>query len=154
VRRAREAGQGRAPHGGAGSQGGREGSYLRARGPGRGHAAALGRRTGTRARGEGRGRVQGRQGATRRGEGGTRRGGKGRKKERERGGELTSGIQIRRSPSPNPRAPRGEERERWRRGSCCAGELNERKEEKGGDVHGERWGTRGAWARPGRARLG
>jgi hypothetical protein len=136
-------------------RGDRDGATRRAGESGRRRAAAPcgwgGPCAKTRAREEGRGRAQGR-------EEGARRGGKGRKREierereRERGGELTSGIRNRRSPSPNPRAPRGEEKERWRRGSCCAGELNERKEEKGGGVWGEA-GRQGS-AGQGRAKLG
>jgi hypothetical protein len=63
---------------------------------------------------------RGRARNARRGEG---RGGVGE----EREGEGTHlGVQIWRSPSPKPRAPRGRERE------LCAGELNEGKEIRGG----------------------
>jgi hypothetical protein len=92
---------------------------------------------------------RGRQDA--RGEGG--RGAQGRRKGRERGkrereGELTSGIRnLAITITESPRARGG--RERWMRGSCCAGKSNERKEERGGRT----WGEGGA---PGacRARLG
>jgi hypothetical protein len=47
------------------------------------------------------------------------------------GGELTTGIQFWRSTSPKPRAPRGRERDGGER-ELCAGELNERKETRGG----------------------
>jgi hypothetical protein len=47
------------------------------------------------------------------------------------GGELTTWIQIRRSTSPKPRAPRGRERDGGER-ELCTGELNERKETRGG----------------------
>jgi hypothetical protein len=39
--------------------------------------------------------------------------------ERDRGGELTTGIQIRRSASPKPRAPQRREREVGEGGSCA-----------------------------------
>jgi hypothetical protein len=86
--------------------------------------------------------------------------GRGRGRERGRGEwrgeELTSG-----SKSGDHRLQNlghhGEERERdrWRRGGCCAGKLNERKEEKGEGARA--WGRgRGARARAraGRARSG
>jgi hypothetical protein len=76
------------------------------------------------------------------------------RKRRERGRGAHLGVQIGRSPSPKPRAPWGE-RERWRRGGCCAGKSNERKGEKGGGAHGGRdraTGARGPeWAGLGRA---
>jgi hypothetical protein len=60
---------------------------------------------------------------------GERRGGRAQGREGEgegervgRGGELTSGIQLRRSPSPKPRATREIERDGRERG-CCAGEV-------------------------------
>jgi hypothetical protein len=107
-----------------------------------------GRRRGTRrgsrgARGGGRrGRLSGaRAEATRgharrarTGEGG--RGGGGEEGE-GRGAHL--GVQIRQSPSPNPRAQRG--RERWRRGGFYVGKSNERKGEKGERHAGEGQGT-------------
>jgi hypothetical protein len=48
---------------------------------------------------------------------------------REREGELTSGIQFRRQPSPRPRAQRGRERD-GRERELCTGELNEGKRDK------------------------
>jgi hypothetical protein len=61
----------------------------------------------------------------------------GKREGKGRGGEAHLGVQIRRSLSPKPRAPRGE-RERWRRGGCCAGELNEGKRPgEGGGRMGE-----------------
>jgi hypothetical protein len=64
--------------------------------------------------------------------------------ERERRG-LTTGIQIRRLASPKPRAPRRRERG-GRERELCAGELNERKETKGG---GAAWGGAGRQGRAG-----
>jgi hypothetical protein len=79
-----------------------------------------------------------------------------REREREREGELTSG-----SKSGDHRLQNlghHGERERWRRGGCYAGKLNERKGEKGG---GRAWGRgraseargpeRAGWAGLGRA---
>jgi hypothetical protein len=76
----------------------------------------LGRRAG------GRGTRVGEKGRAR---AGNRRGGWGRERRREgRGGELTSGIQLRRSPSLKPRAPRERQREMGEREKgCCAGEI-------------------------------
>jgi hypothetical protein len=98
--------------------------------------------------------VRGRRGArdgsrgrvTGAGEGGAqgRRKGKGRGRERERGAHL--GFQIRRSPSPKPRAPRGG---RGGRGGCCAGELNEGKRPGEGGRMGEGQDARGARAKAG-----
>jgi hypothetical protein len=133
---------------------GRIGTRSRAGGKG---TAARARGTSTEARGHG---ATGRRAARARGRQSARAGrrrekrahregeGKGERKE-EGGGKSSPRVQIRRSPSPKPRVPRGRERERWRRGGCCAGKLNERKGEKGG---GRTWGgvgARGAWARAG-----
>jgi hypothetical protein len=87
--------------------------------------------------------------------------GRGRGEGEGRGGELTSWSKFGDHCLQNL-GHHGEERERWRRGGCCAGKLNERKEEKGeGGAHGEGQGARGArarvgpsWARPSRARPG
>jgi hypothetical protein len=59
-----------------------------------------------------------------------------------RGGELTSGIQLQRSPSPKPRAPRGERDGREREREVAAREKsNERKGTRGAHA----WGAGGAW---------
>jgi hypothetical protein len=65
---------------------------------------------------------------------------KGRERERERerrreGRGVHLGIQLRRSPSPKPRAPREVEREMRERG-CCAGIPNEREREEEGRMGG------------------
>jgi hypothetical protein len=82
---------------------------------------------------------------------GTHREGKGRKREEE-------GSSPRGSKSGDHRLQilgrHGEKRERWRRGSCCAEELNERKEEKGGGAHGEGMAPGARGPRPGGAGLG
>jgi hypothetical protein len=57
-----------------------------------------------------------------------------RERERERGGELTSGSKSGDHCLQNLGHHR--ERERWRRGGCCAGKSNERKGEKGGGAQG------------------
>jgi hypothetical protein len=77
-------------------------------------------------------------------EGGTRREGKGRKRKREGEGSSSRG-----SKSGDHRFQilwhHGEKRERWRRGSFCAGELNDRKKKKGGGLaHGVRGRALGA----------
>jgi hypothetical protein len=74
--------------------------------------------------------------------GGRRRGWGGGEREGE-GAHL--GVQIRRSPSPKPRAPWGRERE------LCAGELNEEKETRGGGAAG---GGAGRQGRAGQGRAG
>jgi hypothetical protein len=91
---------------------------------------AEGPRWGGAAPGNAEGAVQGGRAGKKEGEGEGKR-------ERERGGKLTSG-----SKSGDHHLQKlghhEEERERWRRGGCCAGKLNERKEKKGeGGAHGE-----------------
>jgi hypothetical protein len=110
---------------------------------GRGHAAARAGEGGVappREQGKKRGRAQG-----------ERRGGRGRERGEGRGAHL--GIQLRRSPSPKPRAPREVEREMGERG-CCAGIPNERG--RGGGAWGGGQGRQGRAGRagPGWARLG
>jgi hypothetical protein len=102
----------------------------------------------TRPQGALDGRATGLQGAHRK----KKREGEGRERGRgrERGAHL--GVQIRRSPSPKPRAQRG--RERWERGGCCAGKLNERKGEKGGGACTWEGAGRQGRAGQGRAELG
>jgi hypothetical protein len=92
--------RGCAGHGQGGTRGGGGQGGARGRRPGRragarprGHEARPGRRAGAAAR-EARGVGERRK----------------KRKGRERGGELTTGIQIRRSVSPKPRAPRERER--------------------------------------------
>jgi hypothetical protein len=99
-----------------------------------------------------RGRATGR----RRGRAGKKKGeGEGkRERERERGGELTSGSKSCDHHLQNLR--HHGERERWRRGGCCAVKSNERKGEKGGGAHGGGAGRRGRAGQsgPGWVRLG
>jgi hypothetical protein len=52
---------------------------------------------------------------------GGRKKGEGEREGKGEGRGAHLGVQIRRSPSLKPRAQRG--RERWRRGSCCVGEI-------------------------------
>jgi hypothetical protein len=163
--------------------GGRNGATRRARGPGRGRVVALEGwggvapprqgageghaprrgvgeglrrrdrepRVGTHAR-------EGKGGVARRGTRGRAQGREGEKEgERERG----EGSSPRGSKFGDHRLQilghHREKRERWRRGSWCAGELNERKEEKGGGARmgrGRAPGARGpgpGQARPGQA---
>jgi hypothetical protein len=97
----------------------------------------------------GRAARRGRRGAARRGcRGRARRGEKGRERE-EKGGELTSGIQLRRSTSPKPRAPREREREMGERERLLRGRNQMRERDQGA-----RMGTRGRQGRAGRARPG
>jgi hypothetical protein len=82
--------------------------------PGAGSSRVGGRgpRAGGRVRAGGRAAAGEGHGRCRAGGKGARAGEKGREREREeKGGELTSVIQLRRSPSPKPRAPRERERE-------------------------------------------
>jgi hypothetical protein len=94
-------------------RGARPGRHARGGGQGGARGRRPGRRAGARPRGhEARpGRRAGAAAREARGVGERRK----KRKGRERGGELTTGIQIRRSVSPKPRAPR--ERERWERGT-------------------------------------
>jgi hypothetical protein len=63
--------------------------------------------------------------------------------------KLTSGAKSGDHRLQNLEHHRGErERERWRRGGCCAGKLNERNEEKGERAHG---GGTGALGRAGQS---
>jgi hypothetical protein len=136
-------GAGRAAAGAPGRQGAQPPRRRVARARSRQGARPPGRRV---ARAWGRQRARAGRKTEKRGAQGGRR--EGREEGRGRGKELTSGSKIRRSPSPKTRAPRGRERERWRRGGCCAGKLNERKGEKGGGPRA--WGEgSGAWARAG-----
>jgi hypothetical protein len=132
----------------AATQGG-QGGVAPGRGAGAGHAGAAGRCAGV-GRGErrhGQGRAQGRKGGRPQG-----KEEEGRERRREgRGAHL--GIQLRRSPSPKPRAP--QEGERWERGRL----LRERNRMSQTDLveggaHGVGRGARGAWAGPGRAESG
>jgi hypothetical protein len=145
--RARGAGAGR----GRTAPGGRGGAPPHAESRRRGVAARQGSHAqGPLTRGGGGGappRAR-RPGAAPRARGATRRGEEGEgKRERERGGELTLG-----SKSGDHRLQNlghHGERERWRRGGCCAGKSNERNGEKGGACMGEGQGVEGARARAG-----
>jgi hypothetical protein len=97
--------------------------HRRARGgEGRLHALGAGGGVPPRTRGSGEGAAP-------------RAGGRGRGRERGRGrGELTSGSKSGDHCLQNLGHHR--ERERWRRGGCCAGKSNERKGEKGGGARG------------------
>jgi hypothetical protein len=91
-------------------------------------------------RGRDAGRPRPRRGARTGGTGGRagKKNGEGEEKrvrEREMGGELTSGSKSSDHRHQNL-GHHGGERERWRRGSCCAGKSNERKGEKGGGTWG------------------
>jgi hypothetical protein len=124
----------------------------RARGPGDGPRAALGGGGGAARQGAGDGEPRARKGAGGGHTQGRRRGGE------ERQGEGGKGSSPR---GPNPAitvsktSPRGE-RERWRRGGCCAGKSNERKgeEREEGARMGEAQAPGVHRAGPGRARLG
>jgi hypothetical protein len=112
--------------------------------PGEGPRAVPGGGEGRRAPGEPRAGAGG--GVAHRGEEGEGK----REREREMGGELTSG-----SKSGDHRLQNlghHGERERWRRGGCCAGKSNERKGEKGGGTHGGGAGRRGRTGKSGLAR--
>jgi hypothetical protein len=144
-------GRGERRRGGAGAS--RGGVAPGRRGDPRRGGTGAGRRRGE----QGQGRA-GAQGRARRGEGeGVRREEMGRERERERGegrrGELNSGIQLWRSPSPKPRAPR--EGERWERERLMHGtKSNEANGSGEGGAHGGGRGRQGRVGRTGPDRAG
>jgi hypothetical protein len=116
------------------------------RGQGRARVRPVGHGLRGAARGHGRG---GARGAGREATRGRRRGGEGEERGREGEGSSPRGSKLRRSPSPRPRAPRGERESRER--GCCSGEIKWEKETRGGGAYGEGTGARGARAELGRA---